>query len=171
MAEKFHVFVDHSNIWIEGKKLSGRLRRPPVQQNSRYRLDYERLLHHLLHGRRLAGVLAVYGSVPENKSVWDAFRSQGFRVKVLPLNAFKREKGVDMRMGLDIARLIYTSPQPGTIAMVAGDADFVPVVRDARARGWKVEVWWWSTAAVDLRSEADRFEALDGALYEVGFDE
>ena len=56
-------------------------------------------------------------------------------MKVFKRNIFNREKGVDMRMGLDIDRLVLTEKAPKTVVIVAGDADFVQVVADARSAG------------------------------------
>lgn len=172
MADKAFVFVDNSNLWIEGKKISGRCSKPPLPSNGLYRIEYGKLLHHVLAGRDLADVPKLYGSEPPpNDSVWKMIRSKGFDVKVFKRNIFNKEKGVDMRMGLDIGKLVLTTKPPSTIIMVAGDADFIPVVDDAHAEKWFVEVWYWSNAAGDLKKAVDRFEHLDTALDQIGFEE
>jgi len=45
-----------------------------------------------------------------------------------------RQKGVDMKIGLDIASLSYKK-QVDQIVLVAGDADFVPAAKQARREG------------------------------------
>jgi len=45
-----------------------------------------------------------------------------------------RQKGVDMRIGLDIASMTLKR-QADTIVLVAGDADFVPAAKLARREG------------------------------------
>ncbi|QAA94726.1 hypothetical protein CKA81_13390 [Pollutimonas thiosulfatoxidans] len=45
-----------------------------------------------------------------------------------------RQKGVDMRIGLDIASLTFKQ-QVSKIVLVAGDADFVPAAKLARREG------------------------------------
>ncbi len=45
-----------------------------------------------------------------------------------------RQKGVDMRIGLDIASLAYKR-MVGQIMLIAGDSDFVPAVKLARREG------------------------------------
>jgi uncharacterized LabA/DUF88 family protein len=45
-----------------------------------------------------------------------------------------RQKGVDMRLGLDIASLAYKK-QVDQIVLVAGDSDFVPAAKLARREG------------------------------------
>lgn len=172
MADNVYVFVDNSNLWIEGKKLSGRRSKPAVPSNHLYRIEYGQLLKHVLDGRNLAAIPKLYGSEPPpNDSVWKMIRSKGFDVKVFKRNIFNKEKGLDMRMGLDIGRLVLTTKPAETIAIVAGDADFIQVVDEAHGEGWKLEVWYWSNAAGDLRKAVDRFESLDGALNKVGFEE
>jgi uncharacterized LabA/DUF88 family protein len=76
-----------------------------------------------------------------------------------------------MRMGLDIGRLVLTEKDPATIVIVAGDADFLPVVEDVHAEKWKIEAWYWSNCAGELKQVVDRFESLNPALYKIGFDQ
>ena len=171
MSEKVYVFVDNSNVWIEGKKMSGRQCKPPVKSNYRYRVEYGKLLQHVLDGRELAAVPRLYGSEPPpNDSAWNIIRSKGFDVKVFKRNIFNKEKGVDMRMGLDIVRLLLTEKKPATVVMIAGDADFVQVVDDAHAAGWKIEAWYWANCATDLKKAVDRFESLNPVLHTIGFE-
>ena len=172
VIEGVHVFVDNSNVWIEGKKVAGRLQNPPVPSNYRYRIDYGNLLGVVQDSRPLADVPKLYGSEPPpNDSVWRMIESKGFEVEVFRRNIFNKEKGVDMKMGIDIAELVLTSYSPGTVIIVAGDADFVPVVEMARRKQWRTEVWYWSAAAKTLKNAADRFENLNTHLDTIGFKE
>jgi uncharacterized LabA/DUF88 family protein len=169
--EDVHVFVDNSNVWIEGKRVAGRHSKPSVESNGRYRIDYGNLLGVVQDGRFLADVPKLYGSEPPpNDSVWKMIKSKGFEVEVFKRNIFNKEKGIDMKMGLDIGKLLYTSGSPGILIIVAGDADFVPVVEAAREIGWKTEAWYWSNAAKALKRAVDRFGELDAHLYRIGFD-
>lgn len=58
---------------------------------------------------------------------WDALTDEDFHYDV-------RQKGVDMRIGVDIASLAYKK-QVDQIVLVAGDADFVPAAKLARREG------------------------------------
>jgi uncharacterized LabA/DUF88 family protein len=172
MTKPLYVFVDNSNLWIEGKKASGRQQSPPVPSNYRYRIEYGRLLTHVLGGRAMGSVPKLYGSEPPpNDSVWNMIRSHGFDVTVFKRNIFNKEKGVDMKMGIDITKLILQVTPPGVIALVAGDADFLPVIEEAKAGGWEIEVWYWGNAAEVLRNNATRFINLNPDLSAVGFEE
>jgi len=168
MSDSAYVFVDNSNVWIQGKRLSGE--RFNLPENNRYRIDYGKLLQHVLGTRTLAAVPRLYGSEPPpNDSVWRMIAAQGFDVHVFRRNIRNKEKGVDMQMGLDIQRLIFTQPMQ-TVIMVAGDADFVPVCEELRSAGWSCEVWYWSRAAQDLKAAACAFHSLDAALNTIGFE-
>ncbi len=65
------------------------------------------------------------------------------------------QKGVDMRLGLDIASMAFKK-QVDQIVIVAGDADFVPVTKLARREGIDVILDpMWGNAAKDLLSNVD----------------
>ena len=166
-----YTFFDNSNIWIQGKRVSGTKVSPPVRSNARYRIDYGKLLLHVVDGRMPFKEPRLYGSEPPpNDSLWTVLRNKGFDVQVFKRNNFNKEKGLDMKVGLDMQRLIFTEATPGTIALVAGDADYVPVIDELRANNWTVEVWYWSHAAKALKGAADRFESLDKDVWSFGFE-
>ncbi len=172
MPDTVYIFVDNSNVWIEGKRISGKTKKPQIPTNPQYRIEFGRLLEHVQQGRTLGDIPKLYGSEPPpNDSVWKIIVAKGFDVKVFKRNIFNKEKGVDMRMGLDITRLAIVTKPPSIIAIVAGDADFVPVVEEAQKEGWNVEVWYWSNAANDLKRVANRFEELNSAVNTIGFEE
>lgn len=67
-----------------------------------------------------------------------------------------RQKGVDMRIGVDIASLTLKK-QVDTIVLVAGDSDFVPAAKLARREGMEfiLDPLW-------QKVNADLFEHIDG---------
>ncbi|MCY4121453.1 MAG: NYN domain-containing protein, partial [Acidobacteria bacterium] len=67
-----------------------------------------------------------------------------------------RQKGVDMRIGLDIAA-ITLKRQAEIVVLVAGDADFVPAAKLARREGMQFILDpLWQNVSRDL------FEHIDG---------
>jgi uncharacterized LabA/DUF88 family protein len=67
-----------------------------------------------------------------------------------------RQKGVDMRIGVDISSLAYKK-QVDKIVLVAGDADFVPAAKLARREGIEFILDpMWRNVSPDL------FEHIDG---------
>ena len=66
-----------------------------------------------------------------------------------------RQKGVDMRIGLDIASLAHKR-QADTIVLVAGDSDFVPAAKLARREGVRFVLDpLWQNVPADLNEHID----------------
>ena len=66
-----------------------------------------------------------------------------------------RQKGVDMRIGLDIASLAHKR-QADTIILVAGDSDFVPAAKLARREGVRFVLDpLWQDIPADLNEHID----------------
>jgi uncharacterized LabA/DUF88 family protein len=163
-----HLFVDNSNVLLEGRRFSDMKRRGKgtlsEMLDNGYEIDWGKFLHlaKKKDSRLFAQVPVLYGSrPPPNDSVWEQIRKEGFDVKVFDRNIRNKEKGVDMEMGMDVVERVLTVNPPKTIAIAGGDADFLPVVARAKSKGWRVEVWFWSNAAVDLKKAADEFVPLD----------
>jgi uncharacterized LabA/DUF88 family protein len=69
------------------------------------------------------------------------------------------QKGVDMRLGLDVASMAFKK-QVDQIILVAGDADFVPAVKLARREGIDVVLDpMWGKAAADLVQHVDGLQS------------
>jgi len=70
-----------------------------------------------------------------------------------------RQKGVDMRIGLDIASLAYKR-LVGRIVLVAGDSDFVPAAKLARREGIDFILDpMWMTVPDELHGHVDGVES------------
>ena len=69
------------------------------------------------------------------------------------------QKGVDMRIGVDIAH-ITLKKQVDTIILVAGDADFVPAAKLARREGVKIILdSLWNNVPPDLYEHIDELHS------------
>jgi uncharacterized LabA/DUF88 family protein len=80
---------------------------------------------------------------------WEDVSDADFRLDL-------RQKGVDMRLGLDIASLAYKR-QVNQIVLISGDADFVPAAKLARREGIDFILDpMWATIRPDL------YEHIDG---------
>lgn len=83
------------------------------------------------------------------KRRWEDLTDDDFRLDL-------RQKGVDMRLGLDIASLAYKQ-QVNQIVLISGDADFVPAAKLARREGIDFILDpMWATIRPDL------YEHIDG---------
>jgi uncharacterized LabA/DUF88 family protein len=84
---------------------------------------------------------------------WGSITDQDFRLDL-------RQKGVDMRIGLDIASLTHKG-QVNQLVLISGDSDFVPAAKLARRGGIDAAASFvldpmWSTIRADL------YEHIDG---------
>lgn len=171
MAEKnVHVFVDNSNVLIEGRRLAYAKRnaggRRGQQVDDSYEIDWGKFLYLVKTkgNRLLATGPALYGSrPPPDDTVWQQIRNEGFDVKVFDRNNFDKEKGVDMEMGMDVVERLFEVAKPATIVLAAGDADFKGIAERALRKGWAVEVWFWGNAAGEMKDAAN-YVNLDPAF-------
>ncbi len=70
-----------------------------------------------------------------------------------------RQKGVDMRIGLDIAA-ITLKKQANAIILVSGDSDFVPAAKLARREGVRFILDpLWQNVSSDLLEHIDRLRS------------
>ncbi len=69
-----------------------------------------------------------------------------------------RQKGVDMKLGVDIASLAYKK-QVEQIVLIAGDSDFVPAAKLARREGLDVVL---DTMEMEINPEKALMEHIDG---------
>lgn len=76
-------------------------------------------------------------------------------LKASDLRLEVRQKGVDMRIGLDIASMAYKH-QVDRIILIAGDSDFVPAAKLARREGIDFILDpMWNQIATDLQEHID----------------
>jgi uncharacterized LabA/DUF88 family protein len=91
---------------------------------------------------------------PDSISKWLA-DPKSFDPKDEDFSISPMQKGVDMRLGLDVASMAFKK-QVDQIILVAGDADFVPATKLARREGIDVVLDpMFGTAAKDLMQHVD----------------
>lgn len=69
-----------------------------------------------------------------------------------------KQKGVDMKLGIDIASLSYKK-QVDQIVLIAGDSDFVPAAKLARREGIDIVL---DPMEMSINSDSELFEHVDG---------
>lgn len=161
-----YVFCDNSNVFIEGQWAAGR-EKGIHGLDPEFRLDFGQLLTVVSSGRPVKEA-HLYGSrPPDNDSLWHSAEKNGWDVQVLDRNTFGKEKGVDMKIGMDITEKTLLSPNgQGVIVLVSGDADFLPVIERVIERGWSIEIWSYSNAAKILKDFSE-FRSLEEHLHEI----
>jgi len=171
------TYVDNSNVFIEGQRVSavqkGMARTINDAIDRRiidfdWRLDYGNL-HSLLCGDEgEIGAANLWGSPPPGDSFWKMVERKGFRVETYARNLQGKAKKVDVAIAHQITKDAYTRILPikvgAEITLVAGDKDYVPVVKDLVEGDFKVIVAFWDHAARELKELATEFFRLDPFL-------
>ena len=180
MAE--FVYVDNSNVFIEGKRVKAvesglamniydAMNNGVLEHN--YKLDFGRL-HDFIAGDEVSNIrrCMLFGSrPPPNDSLWDAARRAGFDVTVEDRNVQNKEKKIDTGIVASMTKDAYTicDKDSDTITLAAGDGDFVPAVVQLVEDGFNVEVVFWDHASVELKEACSRFIALDPILNHLAY--
>lgn len=165
------VYVDNSNVWIEGMHVSAVAKGLALDvwdaQTNRifdqsWKFDFGRLYE--FAGGEAVKKAFLYGSrPPPNDSLWNVAKARGFEVVVFDRNVANKEKKIDTKIATDMTSHAYSIAKVGEdeFTLVAGDTDYVPVVEQLRSLGFKVDVCFWRHASSELRKAATRFVELD----------
>jgi uncharacterized LabA/DUF88 family protein len=170
-TEQLHIFLDNSNVWIEGQRVAAGGSPDDDRMDSSYRIDFGRLMNLVRRDREIAEA-NLYGSEPPpNDSVWRVATERGFRPKVFQRNFKNREKKVDTQLCVDATKSMYSHhPKGRVLVLIAGDADYMPAIEVALQRGWRAEVCFWANANRELRTDKRfTFTDLTPHALDIGF--
>lgn len=177
----YYVFVDNSNVWIEGKFVSAVKKQLVANlseahekriQDNNWTIDFGRLLYQVVDTNILDVAEAILiGSKPTDKdSLWNSMEKCGFRVINRPRNAANKEKQIDTGIVTEIMRHLYQSAKEGDIfVLVMGDSDFVPVMKDIKEKGVKAHIAFWNHASGELKNAADKFINLTDVIDKITY--
>ena len=180
MAE--FVYVDNSNIFIEGKRVkaveSGLAMNIYDAMSNRileqsYKIDFGKL-HDFIAGadRRKIKRCMLFGSrPPSSDTIWEIAKRAGFEVVTEDRNVANKEKKIDTGIVAAMTKDAYTLVDKANdvITLVAGDADFVPSVRMLVEDGFNVEVAFWGHAARELQEVCTKFIDLNPSLSHLSY--
>jgi uncharacterized LabA/DUF88 family protein len=170
------IYVDNSNVFIEGKRVSAVARNLALDINeaikfrvidNEYRMSFGKLYEFVAGSDRSKTSRAMlFGSrPPENDAIWEIAKRAGFEVVTEDRNASNKEKKIDTGIVAALTRDAYKSASKEDIfTIVSGDADYVPAIRQLREDGFTVDVVFWAHASRELRSACSRFVSLDEHL-------
>lgn len=170
------VYVDIPNLVLVGGHVAAVAKglAPSVEVANTYnvfdpfwRLDFRALVSRIAWSReRSATRLVAFGSSTGNDfGFWRSVQQAGMEALIEPRKPGHREKGVDISLAMEVLHDVETCLKPGdTITLVAGDGDYVPLVRRVRERGISVLVVFWSSAARALKEAASDTSCLDPDL-------
>jgi uncharacterized LabA/DUF88 family protein len=170
------VYVDYSNVWIEGMRFSAVRKglaadihaamNDQVTDQS-WRLDFGRLYGAICPDDAQIGRSSLFGSrPPDNDSLWEMARRQGFEVEVFDRNFRNKEKEVDVAIATQVMADSYeymSTDRQDRVVLVSGDRDYLPTLKSLESRGFPTTVVFWSHGlSHDLRDFADDYFELDG---------
>jgi len=144
------VFVDVQNMFYGAREKGARL-------------DFEALLAAASEGRRLVRAVAylVEAKDTDQSAFIHLLQMKAWEVKRKPLRIRpdRTMKGNwDLEMALDA---VATAKHLDVVVLATGDGDFVPLVRQLKLDGVRVEVYGFPrSTAPDLRQAADRFVSI-----------
>lgn len=170
------LYVDNSNVWIEGMHVAAYKNglAPDVWSavqnricDQAWKLDFGKLFAFAGGDANEVKKAALFGSrPPQNDSVWEAARRHGFEVTTYDRNIVNHEKKIDTDIVATMMEDSYELVTVGSdeMTLVAGDADYVPVIEKLKRRGIPVHVVFWKHASRELKDSATKFIELDKYL-------
>lgn len=168
------IFIDNSNLWIEGKKSYATKQGLMATECPHWRLKMGAVVETLVANRTiLPNGGHLYGSTPPpTPELWAHF-SKVIEVTLYPRSYHtNKEKCIDVELAASVTEFACDNPA-ATIILVTGDRDFVPVVKKLKKRNVAVEVWGWRRA---FSQELVRFDYdhlvicyLDDIIDDIGF--
>jgi hypothetical protein len=177
MSKNF-TYVDNSNVFIEGSRVSAVKKGLPgaatiiEAMNNRvvdfsWQIDYGSLQGFVCGDPADIGGAYLWGSPPPGDSFWKMVERYGFKVTRFDRNAAGKEKKVDVAIAHQMTKDAYSglvARGEDEMTLVAGDKDYVPMVEDLVSNGFVVHVVFWDHAAVELKKAATKFVNLNPYL-------
>jgi hypothetical protein len=171
-----HLFIDNSNVFIEGQRVARETFFYDDSLVVRFRINYGGLLDFVRQSRELKEAVLVGSRPPSNDALWNRLKNLGIEPRVFDRSFYTgKEKRVDAELTNAIRdtlekNALEKNPTPGTIALVAGDADYVPVIERCIERKWSVELYFWAQASSYLKNMPDvKFVDLAEGFKEISF--
>lgn len=157
MPKTRHVFVDFSNLRIEGRHQAGlRL----GKEEAPWHCNFPALLEVALDGRKKGRALLVTSApFPAAHHATAA----GFEVVTYLRSFHNKEKCVDTHLAVEAVREGLSEirdPLSDEFVFVTGDLDQMPAVAMLRERGYLVKNLFWSFASSALHTHCDSLELL-----------
>jgi len=159
-----HLFIDNSNLFIEARGTA----RYKFQYDDdfiiRLRINYGALLEQIRNQRKLMETVLVGSRPPQNDTLWNKLKDFNIEPRIFDRSFYSgKEKRVDAELSNAIRDTLEDNVEPGTIALVAGDQDYMPTIERCVKKKWNVEIYFWEHAvSSSLKSYPSiKFYSLD----------
>lgn len=175
----YFVFVDNSNVWIEGKRASAVQKGSVTSmqeahdrniEDSSWRIDFGRLLNLITGGHtEFVKKAVLFGSKPpQNDTLWRAAQSANFEVKINERNAANKEKNVDTSMAVAAIACLYKEAKIGDVfVFVTGDGDFSSAITQIKSEKNQIKIAFWENASKTIKEQADEFINLSKKINDI----
>ena len=170
------LYVDNSNVWIEGMHVAAVASglAPDIWTAQTHKIcdtnwsfDFGRMFEFAGGDKPDVKRAVLFGSrPPKNDSLWEIARRKGFEVVVYDRNIRNKEKKIDTDVVATMVQDSYelVAPAEDEMTLVAGDADYVPMIEKLKARGITIHVVFWEHASREIRETASKFIPLNPYL-------
>ena len=156
------VFIDNSNLFIEGQRAYAKQQQFLVDNDIRFRINFGQLMNVLVGDRKVAHA-ALYGSEPPPvDDVWKRIRETNIELFLYKRNDKNREKELQTDLTAHVTRKAMEMSQKYvgeltklTFIIVAGDGDFISAFKQVFQEKFKLEVWAWKNS---LAGRIKKFE-------------
>ena len=168
------VYIDNSNVFIEGQRVAAVLNGNALDMqdaqrrgifNAGYRLDFGKLHNFLTrNGDPKIKRMVLFGSrPPPNDSLWEKAKQSGFEPVIEDRNVANREKKIDTGIVTAMLEDSYDAANKAddVFTLVAGDSDYVPGVTSLVNRGFVVRVVFWDHASKELQDVCTDFVSMN----------
>ncbi|PKN00668.1 MAG: hypothetical protein CVU77_09045 [Elusimicrobia bacterium HGW-Elusimicrobia-1] len=168
-----HLFIDSSNIFIEAQRVARHQYFYDDLLIPRLRINYGDLLDFVKGERKLMETVLVGSRPPSNDNLWNKLKIMGIEPRIFDRSFFtNREKICDAEMINAIRDALDDNQNPGTIALVAGDEDYLTTLERCLKKKWDVEIYFWSQASAKLKKlSGAKFIELDQVFNTITFTE
>ncbi|MFJ6004029.1 NYN domain-containing protein [Arthrobacter sp. NPDC092385] len=160
-------------MWIEGMRLSavkkGLAKDIYEAMNKKisdpsWTYDFGQLYKCICPDTAQIGRSSLFGSLPpDNDSLWELAKKEGFEVFTFARNAANKEKQVDVAIATQILSDSFQYMKPGDkVVLVSGDRDYLPVIENLKDRNFETVVTFWEHATgKELKTAPVSFSPLD----------
>ncbi len=128
------------------------------------------MLDEIRQGQDLKETVLVGSRPPQKDTFWNKLKTFGIEPKIFDRGFSGEEKGVDAELINAMRDTLEDNPAPGTIAIVAGDQDFLSTLKRCIKKSWQVKIYFWHQASPKLKNLSDTsFVDLDSSFEKITF--
>jgi hypothetical protein len=158
LKKRRHLIIDHSNLWIGGMRISGKLKNMQqtddkvpeyYRSDPLWRVHYARLLKLFDWNKEVDPKPVLIGSLPPSyEKVFQSINTFDIHTQQFLRDLNDHEKQVDNVVQHQLYTVISSeTPQTCEIILFSGDRDFEAALQHAISKGFRVHVAAWGSYA------------------------